>query len=198
MLDHETSRYQLTQNFLSDLGMTVAYNGQPNRVGAALFVMSLAVLIVGFGTATLWFIRLYSATRVSRNLARGAGTVGGAVCLSFVGVAMTPENAAMNLHVQFTLFAFRAFPVACELLLLAAWKSGVASTQVLVVWVLAAACLTAYVAFLSFGPSPRTPEGLIASVIAQKAVVVAIVVALTYQCHATARTLARSDFSRTR
>ena len=48
-LEHDTPRYQLTQNFLSDLGMTVAYNGQPNRIGALLFVISLVVLIIGFG-----------------------------------------------------------------------------------------------------------------------------------------------------
>ena len=188
-LEHNTSRYQLTQNFLSDLGMTVAYNGQPNRFGALLFVISLLVLIVGFGGAMLWFIRLYSRTPTSRNLAQGAGLTGVLVCLSFVGVAFTPENAVMRLHVQFTLFAFRAFPVASVLLLLAAYKSGVATPGALFAWIVSTICLTAYVVFLSIGPSPNTPNGLVACVIAQKSVTIAIVVSLTYVCRETARSL---------
>ena len=188
-LEHNTSRYQLTQNFLSDLGMTVAYNGQPNRMGALLFVISLLVLIIGFGAAMLWFIRLYSNTPTPRNLARGAGLVGVLVCLAFVGVALTPENAVMGLHVQFTLFAFRAFPVACAVLLLAAQMSGKATPSALLAWTLATVCLTAYAIFLSIGPSPATPNGLVACVIAQKAVVVAIAISLAYLCREAARTL---------
>ena len=188
-LDRTARRYQLTQNFLSDLGMTVAYNGQANRIGASLFVVSLVVLVIGFGMTMWWFIRLYSNTPTTRNLAWGAGVVGLAVCLSFVGVALTPENAAMGLHGQFTLFAFRAFPVACVLLFFAAWKSGVATARVTLVWLFAALLLSAYVVFLGIGPSARTPEGLVAAVIAQKLVSVVIVVALTYICRATAQSL---------
>ena len=188
-LEHNTTGYRLTQNFLSDLGMTVAYNGQSNRIGASLFVLCMVGLVLGFGGAMRWFIRLYSHTQASRNLAIGAGLVGLLVCLSFVGVALTPENAAMRLHVQFTLFAFRAFPVACMLLLLAAYKSGAATPRVLIAWSVATVCLTAYVVFLSVGPAPDTPNGLTACVIAQKAVVIAIAAVLTYVCHETAQTL---------
>lgn len=189
VLEHHTSRYRLTQNFLSDLGMTVAYNGHSNRIGASLFVISLIVLIVGFGAAMLWFIRLYSNTQTSRNLARAAGVVGGLVCLSFVGVALTPENAVMGLHVQFTLFAFRAIPVGCVLLLLAARQSGVATPGALRAWTVATACLTAYLVFLSIGPTPDTQSGLVACVIAQKSVTIAIAVSLMYVCRETARAL---------
>ncbi len=187
-IDHATPRYRLTQNFLSDLGMTVAYDGNSNRIGASLFVSSLGILIVGYGNASYWLIRVYSTTGASRSFARASGAVAVAVALSFLGVGLTPENSAMNLHVQFTLFAFRAFPVASVLLLLAAWTSG-AVTRVVVAWIIATACLTAYVAFLSFGPPPTTPDGLVASVIAQKSVVVAIVAVLTYLYRQTAHLL---------
>ena len=40
----------LSQNFLSDRGMTVAYDGQPNRFGACLFVASLLLPVVRFGS----------------------------------------------------------------------------------------------------------------------------------------------------
>ena len=47
--DHATSGYSITHNFLSDLGMTVAHDGEPNRLGALLFVLSLTILVVGMG-----------------------------------------------------------------------------------------------------------------------------------------------------
>ena len=189
VLEHDTSRYRITQNFLSDLGMTVAYNGQPNRIGSALFVVSLGALILGFGGATIWFIRLYSSTPKSRIFAWGAGIVGLAVCLSFVGVAFTPENAAMSMHVQFTLFAFRIFPLSAALMFLAAWQSGVASSRVVGVWVFVTVSLIAYAAFLTFGPSAKIPNGLVAFVIAQKCITVAIIGALAFLCRDAARTL---------
>src|SRR2546423_3551681 len=61
-LDPSTTRYRLTQNFFSDLGMTVAYDNQPNRLGASLFVIALLSLILGFGSALREFVRLYSST----------------------------------------------------------------------------------------------------------------------------------------
>jgi hypothetical protein len=42
--DPSTIGYSPFQNFLSDLGMTVAFDGRPNRGGALLFVASLGIL----------------------------------------------------------------------------------------------------------------------------------------------------------
>src|SRR5205823_3965085 len=39
-----------------------------------------------------------------------AGAVGLLACAAFVGVALTPENAVMDLHVAFTLWAWRIVP----------------------------------------------------------------------------------------
>jgi hypothetical membrane protein len=38
VLDRTSPGYSLSRNFLSDLGMTVAYDRLPNRLGAGLFV----------------------------------------------------------------------------------------------------------------------------------------------------------------
>src|SRR3954468_20007814 len=75
-LDASTVRYRITQNFLSDLGMTVAYNGQSNRLGASLFVGSLLLLLIGLGTCLLTIVRLSSAARASRPWARAAAAFG--------------------------------------------------------------------------------------------------------------------------
>src|SRR5437762_1786709 len=97
-LDRSTTRYWFTQNFFSDLGMTVAYNNQSNRLGASLFVVALLSLVIGFGSALRQFVRLYSSTPKGRLAARGAAVIGLLVCLCFVGVAATPENSAFPAH----------------------------------------------------------------------------------------------------
>src|SRR5689334_23328827 len=90
--DHATRGYSFFENFLSDLGMTVAHNGEANRLGAVLFMVALLVLVVGLGGSLVGFVRLHSFTPDSRPFARLAGVVGLVVCVCFAGVALTPEN----------------------------------------------------------------------------------------------------------
>ena len=123
MLDHSTHRYHLFQNFLSDLGMTVAYDGRANGIGALLFVASLTILVFGLGGALLGFVRLYTSSR-ARPVVRAAMFLGAVVALSFLGVAVTPENRVLDLHVRLTFFAFRVFPLVPLLLAIAYARNG--------------------------------------------------------------------------
>jgi hypothetical membrane protein len=122
-LDPTTTRYSLSHNFLSDLGMTVSYSGQRNRFGALLFVGGLLCLITGAALLLLAFVRLCSTSARARRFARAAGALALASCLAFVGVAFTPENRVMSLHVDFTFWAFRVAPFATLLLTFAAHES---------------------------------------------------------------------------
>src|SRR4029077_7382755 len=106
-----------TQNFLSDLGMTVAYDHRANVIGATLFALSLVILVVALGGCLFGLVRLYSTSYRGRSFARAAAAVGLFVCAAFAGVAVTPENRVMDLHLGATLLAFRAFPVLSFLLL---------------------------------------------------------------------------------
>jgi hypothetical membrane protein len=175
VLDPTTRGYSLTHNFLSDLGTTVAFDGRPNALGALLFVASLVVLVVALGGCLLGFVRLYARSPGQRALALAAAAVGALVAAAFVGVALTPENRAMALHVRFTLLAFRAFPLVTLLLTLAALRDRALPTRVAVGWGVLTVVLAAYVALLEWGPSGATPRGLAIYVIAQKVVTVASV-----------------------
>ena len=172
-LDRSTSRYSLTNNFLSDLGMTVAWNGQPNRVGSALFVLSLAILVIGFGGALAAFVGRYGDSPRSRPFALAAAAIGIGVFAAFIGVAVTPENNLMNLHVMFTLLAFRLFPFAALALVLASGLSSGETRRATALWAGLAGALFTYAAILSWGPSVGTSRGLQVQVIAQKAITVA-------------------------
>src|SRR5262245_43286490 len=88
-LDRATHGYSWSQNFLSDLGMTVAYDGRPNAVGALCFVAALGVLVVGLGRSLVGFVRGYAVTATARRFAYMAGAFGVAAGVAFAGVALT-------------------------------------------------------------------------------------------------------------
>jgi hypothetical protein len=107
--------------------------------------------------------------------------IGGAIAsLAFVGVAMTLENAAMNVHIAFTLWAWRI--VACVALLLwaAAMRSNVIPRLVAVISGIVAVLTIAYVTLLTFGPTTATAGGLAIQVGAQKGIAVVVVTFLLY------------------
>ena len=179
--DHSTVGYTAIQNFLSDLGMTVAYNGSPTRLGSACFVASLVVLVVGLGGCVVGFFREYSASAKSRGLARAAAFVALLVCLAFIGVAVTPENLVMGLHVQLTFFAFRSFLVSAILFTLAARAFSPTARRVWIAWAGLTIAMAIYVWIQTWGPRVRDPGGLEVQVIAQKIIAIIAITTLLFQ-----------------
>ena len=190
-LDHSTVGYRITGNFLSDLGMTVAYDGQPNHTGAALFVASIVLLIAGMGGALVGFVRLYAADHSARRFSWGAAALGLLDCLCFLGVALATEDRAMSAHVAFTLAGFRILPLVVVLLMLAARATGRTAQSVVRAWALLAAVLIAYVVLLQGGAWTGTAAGFAAQVIAQKVVAIVMVSVVSWQCHGAARIIPR-------
>lgn len=171
-LDRARIGYSLTRNFLSDLGMTVAWNGELNRLGASLFVGSLLLLIAAVGTMLVGLVGRYANTRRSRSFAWCGCAIGALSGIAFVAVAFTPENRFMALHVQSTLLAWQLVPVASAFLMLAAFfATGLTRATTLVLAALTAV-LSAYAAMLQWGPSLAALPGLRMAVIAQKIVTV--------------------------
>lgn len=181
--DHSTHGYSLSHNFLSDLGATVAHNGQPNGVGTVLFITSLTLLVFGLGGCLIALIRLYSRMPASRPWALAAGAVALVVCASFIGVAVTPENRVLSLHILFTKLAFRAFPLATLLMAFASRADPGTPKRVTAAWIVLTVILAAYVVILDWGPSTRTPSGLVVQVVAQKVVAVSAVLLIIVQTY---------------
>ena len=150
-------------------------------MGAACFVASLVILIVGLGGTLIGLVRMHSQSPASRWFARVAGIVGLLVCAAFTGVALTPENRVMALHVHFTFLAFRIFPAATLLLALASRADTRFPRRMMIGWMLLSAALIVYVGTLEWGPSLSTPRGLMTAVIAQKIIAVIAILILLYQ-----------------
>ena len=179
-LDATTHGYLLTQNFLSDLGMTVSYSHESNRLGALLFVLSLLAMVIGVGGALIVIVRRIETSRRARAWSRAAIVVAVIASLALVGVAATPENSAMALHVQFTLFAFRVLPVAAFLVSVAALRSEHTTRPALVVWTALTALLLIYAGVQTWGPRTATMDGLRVQVIAQKCIAIIVASALLW------------------
>ncbi len=186
--DHSTQGYSLTHNFLSDLGMTVAHDGRANTLGAILFVVSLTTLVAGLGGALLGLIRLYSDA-TARRLAGAAGAVALLVCASFIGVAVTPEDRMLSLHILLTRVAFRAFPLVGLLMTLASYYESRLPRRVGLAWAALTVILAAYVGILDWGPRVSAPGGLVTQVVAQKIVSLSAALIVVYQSYQADRAL---------
>lgn len=192
-LDARTVGYSLDQNFLSDLGMTVAYDGRANTLGAALFLASICAMVVAFGTALWHFVKRYVAIPASRRTAQAAAIAAIIVSLSFVGVGLTPENRVMSWHVGFTLLAFRLAPLVPCLLAIAAFRAPPSARREVMGWTALTVVMIAYLLLLTFGPATSTESGLRTMVLAQKLVTVLAGAILLTLCAIAAKTTRASN-----
>lgn len=189
----------MSANFLSDLGMTVAYNRQRNWLGAGLFVASLLLLVVGLGHTVVRIARRLSDHPAAQRWARAAVVASALAAFAFAGVAVTPENQFMAVHVAFTQWAWRIMPVVAGLLAVASFRSPGMPQNVGPSWLIVTFLLAGYALFLEWGPSVATANGLAAQVIAQKTIAVVVLTALLFVSHALDRppmVVAGGDVSR--
>lgn len=119
-----------THNVLSDLGMTVAYNGQANRLGAALFVISMMTLVFGGIASLAPLLRDLARVPAARPWIRAVGVCLLVAGIAFTGVAFTPENRAVRLHVDFTVWGWRVVAALSLLLGVAALRTDVRNRRV--------------------------------------------------------------------
>jgi len=179
--DPTTIGYSFSRNFISDLGNTVSFGGQPNGASAVLAVASAATVVVAILLATIGFVRLYSATRAARTLARAAGVGGAIACLAVAGVALSPGNRSLALHVLFGQTASGAVGLSALFLALASLRDGRFTRGVPAAWLALAIVVGALFLVRWGGPGITTDEGLVFHVVKQKVVAVVILLIFIYQ-----------------
>ncbi|TFH03832.1 MAG: hypothetical protein E4H14_15980 [Candidatus Thorarchaeota archaeon] len=98
--------FSLLHNFLSDLGRTIAYSGNPNPVSSFIFNISLfltGVLLIPYFVA---HPKLFQGTRESLWLSILGSIIGVMFALTFVGGSLTPSDLFMEIHLMFGALAF--------------------------------------------------------------------------------------------
>jgi hypothetical protein len=179
--DHSTRGYSFFQNSLSDLGMTVAWGGQPNYLGALLFVCGFGFFVVACVGCTAALIRsLFSsrATRAVLFVTMAAGAFSGA---ALAGAMLTPQDRYPALHGRFSLLALAAGFLAT---LLVAWATSLDwrfRRRVPIGWLVLAAALMAWWSVKQWRPT--TDLGLALPVTLQKVVAVVVVGTLIFQSY---------------
>jgi hypothetical protein len=121
MLDRSAHGYTFSANFLSDLGATQSWSGEPNHISAVLFSCALA----GIGAAFVAFAGTWRAFAFGLGRARlvgfGAEFCGTLAGVAFFGVALTPVDVAMDLHNGLVMAAFGLLLAYACCLALALW-----------------------------------------------------------------------------
>lgn len=92
-MDHSITGYTFWENFLSDLGRTVAYNGVKNTISSPLFNSSLALF--GFSLILLYSSMFRLIPSLLGYLTSLTGIVSG---IGMIIISLTPDNLYPDQH----------------------------------------------------------------------------------------------------
>lgn len=177
----EASQYIFTENFFSDLGRTQDFEGNSNSISRGLFTTSLmfqGVVVILFFYALPALFPKDSKTKKWMLLMSFLGMLSGA---GFIGVAHTPWDLGLPIHVFFVNMAFRALLLATILMLVRIYKTSYFPNIYGHVLSLVCLVLFAYVLLLVFGPAPEASrQGLIIQATSQKVVVYLLIFGITF------------------
>jgi hypothetical membrane protein len=175
-----TSRgYSFFENSFSDLGSTVAWNGQSNP--GSPFESAAAIVFVLAGCVCFFaLVRVYSSASKTRRLARAGGFVALVAGLGLVGTALAPEDRLPELHSKLTLLVVGSFPIATALLAVATARDPRIPRRASVCWLALTVIVIAWTsAMLSIHPS--TGRELAIPVTLQKVVGFALLATLVLE-----------------
>jgi hypothetical membrane protein len=172
-----TKGYSFFHNFFSDLGRTQTPSGAFNTISAILFFVALTLAGLGLALLFLSMPRFFRQVRVAHLLSRLGSAAGLISGLSFVGVACTPVNLVGWLHRLFVQVAFLAFFIAVIFYIAAILRTSTYPNRYARVFGVFVLLLAAYLVLLFFGPSLRSPTGLIIQATGQKIIVYAALTA---------------------
>lgn len=179
--DHASSGYLFTRNFFSDLGRTVAYSGKSNTASAALFFIALFMAGSGLVLFFLAFPRFFTHAWYLRLLSLAGSLLGVLAGACFIVVVFTPSNLSRGFHLLFVTWAFRLFPLAVFIYMLALFLTPRYPRRYAWLFVFFWLLLTGYYWLITVGPSTDTFQGFLIQVIGQKIIVYASIVSLGLQ-----------------
>ncbi len=177
----ETIGYLFNQNFLSDLGRTVAFNGVPNLIGATIYIVGLT--FVGIMTILMFIFIPKSIfnedkwTKLILVFSRILGVIAG---LGLIGIAFTPNNLLDIPHTISVNIAFMKLLQALFLLMICIYRTSSFPN----IWghllLFSNAVLFGFILFKILGPSiHQSDAGLMYQSVAQKIMVYTQIISLS-------------------
>ena len=170
LLDHDQPGFDLTKNFLSELGGYKSQSGQQNFLSA--FFFNSCVFIFGLLSVTFFLVpKLFRSDKVSYLLALCGAIIMVPGIIMFALVGVTPHDLYRDEHIFVAMNAFRCIVPSTLLLLLAMHRENIPLQYLLVGWVFLAVN-TCYVIFQAGFEDPTSGMGsLTVSAIFQKVII---------------------------
>ena len=181
-LDQARVDYSWSQNFVSDLGMTVTHGGRPNRAGAALFTIGFGLMALSFATGAAAFVRLHaSSSPRSRRFALAAAFGGLLVAVTLGGTAVYSADQAPLMHMRLAAAASVIATMTAWLFAMASAADDRAPASITIVWLVLGTATAVWFTAGWWGPDGHTPSGLTFYATLQKLVALTVVGGLLHQ-----------------
>jgi hypothetical protein len=168
LIDHDAEGYSFLGNFFSDLGMAHTYAGEAKVLSLILFASALALIGVAFLSFFAMMPSFFTRTRLERVASRLGATAGVLAGISCIGIAATPWDLRLDVHMVFSysLSVSLLLAVVCYLVAMLKKKDyPKAYAAVLVVYLI---ILAAFLGLMAVGPDSDTRQGLVMLAVGQK------------------------------
>lgn len=170
--------YSFWHNFFSDLGRSQSYSGASMAIPRSLFTGALILVGCAFIPYFIALPPLFTKRRAAYVLSI-IGTIAGIVsAISYIGIALTPWDLMLPLHKAFVYAAFIAFVIVGCCYTPAIFLNTDYPRGYFVLMLVFTLMLFGYLYLLFFGPSYRTPSGLVIQAAGQKIIVYAEIIAM--------------------
>lgn len=170
--DESTVGYSFLMNFFSDLGTTTAYNGEPNFLSMALFIIGLTFVGITFSLYYLALPQLFMENALNYRIAilGSIFALGGSI--GFIGTGLTPSDLDLDLHIYFANNIFYCFMVTALCYTIVIFRSSVLEKKYALGYGIFFASILLYVGVLEFAPPARLNQSaLFFQVVTQKLIV---------------------------
>ena len=104
-IDRDRIGYSFFENFFSDLGMARTYSGEPNTLSQLLFASALVLVGIVLIIFFLLIVSYFNESQLERNSSRIGSIAGILAGMACIGIATTPWDLYLNIHLIFV-FAF--------------------------------------------------------------------------------------------
>jgi hypothetical protein len=181
MYEPNAKRYLFFQNFFSDLGATLTRTKESNLYSMLLFIVALGSIGTSLAVASPLWKRVIVGEGRTMAFGHAAQALSLLSGICYVGIALTPWNLVLGVHMLFVQGAFTlllGFVICLTVMEVQNnWPVRYIASNIVYI-----AILTTYVFVLFHGPNLLTFRGLVFQVIAQKIIVYISILNLAYQC----------------
>lgn len=160
--------YSFFENFFSDLGMVRTYSGEPKTLSLFLFISALVLIGI---VLIIFFILMsgyFNGSKLERYSSRIGSAAGGLTGIACIGIAATPWDLYLNVHLIFVFSLSFALLFSMIFYSIAIIRNKLYPNLYACVFWAYVLVLAVYMTLMLLGPDIETTSGLRIMVTGQK------------------------------